>query len=186
MLLIFNSCAIDLLAVSSFQDRVRNRQTVPSNRKETKDGRKTNRVAASCHTRAPRRVPANRDACHTGRSRRRYQDRSTGNGEGRIPEATLGYRTFTLPSAEGLELLEERRTEWGRALLVSTNTQLYEAVRIAKFLYNDDSFAGLWVGAAPTADFSPATPWAPANTHQNRERPCKIERVMRRLWTKQI
>src|ERR1022692_5048566 len=29
-------------------------------RKETKDGRTTNRVAASCHTRTSRRVPANR------------------------------------------------------------------------------------------------------------------------------
>ena len=69
--------------------------------------------------------------------------------------------------AGGEDLLEERRTEWGRALLVLTNTQLYEAVRIAKFLYNDHSFSGLWVGAAPTADFSPATSWAPANTQPN-------------------
>src|ERR1035437_10089524 len=81
-------------------------------RKETKDGRTTNRVAASCHTRTARRVPANRDACHTGRSRRRYQDRSNGNGEGRIPAATLGYRTVILPSTAEC-LREESRNANG-------------------------------------------------------------------------
>jgi hypothetical protein len=78
--------------------------------------------------------------------------------------------------AGGEELLEERRTEWGRALLVLTNTQLYEAVRIAEFLYNDDSFSGLWVGAAPTADFSPATPWAPANTQPQERIPLQDQK----------
>ena len=60
---------------------------------------------------------------------------------------------------KGLQILGERRTGWGRALVVSTNAKLREAVRIAKFIYKDDGFCGLWVGAAPTADFAITMPW---------------------------